>query len=110
MDLLLAVSGVVVAWICAPAQAQRSSCIEQSTRAQTEQYFIDDHGDPNSRLVTVGKPASGGELVYAISIRNPCARTAANLMIDQPVPEPGVYTNTTAKGDGTDRLFSEDGA
>jgi len=109
MNRSLAISNVALVLLCAAAQAQTSKCIEEKITAQTEKYYIDGQGEPASRLVELGKVASGDEAVYTILIRNSCAQPATNVVIDEPVPDHMTYTKTTAKGDGTDRVFSVDG-
>lgn len=93
---------------CTAAHAQTGKCIAQKMQVQKEQYYIDANGQPASRFVAPGNPVRGNELVYTILVRNQCATPAANVVIDIPLPPHVTYTKTTAKGDGTDRMFSID--
>ena len=51
----------------------------------------------------------GTEEVISITVTNVCSQPAKDLVVDRPVPERMTYIKGTAKGDGTDRIFSVDG-
>ena len=97
---------IVLALLSQAALAQ--NCIELKNIAQQEQQYTDTQGKPATRLVDLGKVVPGTEVVYTLTASNVCDKPAANVVINNPVPEHMTYVINSAMGAGTDMQFSLD--
>lgn len=101
MNRTLILAGMALALAGGAMHAATPSCLAQRMKAMPT-------GQP-----PVGAPVSATperEVAYVITLSSACRQTLDHLVIDRAVPRGMIYVKTTAKGDGTDRVFSTDGA
>lgn len=103
---LTAIAALLLA--CTTAFAQDKACVELKTTAETEQEVVE-QGQKVKRLVPAGKVVPGNEVVWTITARNVCDKSADNIVIANPVPEHMSYVAGSAMGTGTDITYSLDG-
>lgn len=92
----------------APA-APRAGCVELKSVAQTEQETRDDKGQKVVRLVPAASIVPGTQVVWTITASNVCDTPAANVLIDNPVPEHMSFVADSALGAGAAISYSLDG-
>jgi uncharacterized repeat protein (TIGR01451 family) len=69
----------------------------------------DASGKTATQPVATANVLPGVEVIYSITVSNDCSRPVSDVVVDKLVPENMNYLKGTAKGDGTDRIFSVDG-
>lgn len=89
--------------------AHAQNCIELKNEVQMEQEYTEANGQKAKRLVPVTKIVPGNEVVYTLSARNVCDKSADKVVIDNPVPQHTTYVMGSAMGTGTDITYSLDG-
>lgn len=92
----------------APAAA-RAGCVELKSAAQTEKEVLDEKGQKVLRLVPAASVVPGTQVIWTITASNVCDAPAANVLIDNPVPEHMSYLADTAIGAGASISYSLDG-
>jgi uncharacterized repeat protein (TIGR01451 family) len=88
--------------------AQEKGCIELKTSAETEQEYVNEQGQKAKRLVPVGKVVPGDEVIWTITAKNVCDKSAENIVVANPVPEHMSYVANSAMGVGTVIAYSLD--
>jgi uncharacterized repeat protein (TIGR01451 family) len=91
------------------AQTADRGCIELKTVAEIEEVYVDERGQPATRLAPAAKVVPGDEIVWTIVANNVCATPAGDVAITNPVPGHMHYVGNSAFGPGADIQFSLDG-
>lgn len=89
--------------------APRAGCVEVKSVAQTEQETRDQNGQTVVRLVDAAAIVPGTQVIWTITASNICAQPAANVLIDNPVPEHMSFVADSAVGAGAAISYSLDG-
>jgi uncharacterized repeat protein (TIGR01451 family) len=92
------------------AQPAERGCIELKTVAEIQEAYVDERGNPSTRLVPAAKVVPGDEIVWTIVASNVCATAAGDVAITNPVPQHMRYIGSSAFGPGADIVFSVDGS
>lgn len=93
----------------AAPSAPRAGCVELKSVAQTEQETRDEKGQKVVRLVPAASIVPGTQVVWTITASNVCDTPAANVLIDNPVPEHMSFVADSAIGAGAAISYSLDG-
>jgi uncharacterized repeat protein (TIGR01451 family) len=88
---------------------EASACIALKTAVEVQQVYTGSSGQALLRAIDSAHARPGDEATYTITVTNSCAAPAPDVVIDRPVPPHRSYLKGSAKGDGTDRVFSVDG-
>lgn len=91
------------------AHAADKGCIELKTVAESEQEYTTETGQKAKRLVPATKVVPGDEVIWTITAKNVCDKSADNIVIANPVPEQMSYVANSAIGVGSDITYSLDG-
>lgn len=86
--------------------------VKLSNAVQKVEYFVNDEGERESRLVEPASVVPGDELQYTISFENVSPDVtvdAGSVVITNPIPPQVIYLDGSAFGAGTDITFSADG-
>jgi uncharacterized repeat protein (TIGR01451 family) len=92
------------------AQTAERGCIELKTVAEVQQAYVDERGNPATRLVPAAKVVPGDEVVWTIVANNVCTTPAGDVAITNPVPQHMRYVGSSAFGPGASIVFSLDGS
>ena len=103
--LSLAAAAVHAAQPAAPGGA----CVSLETRALQEQSVAAADGAKKVTLVPATKVVPGDNVVWQTTARNSCASAAANVVINQAVPEHMTLVADSVAGADTRVLYSLDG-
>jgi uncharacterized repeat protein (TIGR01451 family) len=88
--------------------AQDKGCIELKTTAEVEQEYVNEQGQKAKRLAPAGKVTPGNEVIWTITAKNICDKSADNIVIANPVPEHMSYVASSAMGVGAAITYSLD--
>ena len=88
--------------------AQEKGCIELKTTAEVEQEYVNEQGQKAKRLAPAGKVTPGNEVIWTITAKNICDKSADNIVIANPVPEHMSYVASSAMGVGAAITYSLD--
>lgn len=77
--------------------------------AEKEEVFINEDGEPETRLVPAELVVPGEVIVFTARFTNIGIENATDLVINNPVPDNVVYIDFSARGDNSVVLFSVDG-
>jgi uncharacterized repeat protein (TIGR01451 family) len=91
------------------AQTAERGCIELKTVAEIQEQYIDERGNPATRLVPAAKVVPGDEVVWTIVASNVCSAPAGDVAITNPVPQHMRYVGESAFAAGAAIEFSLDG-
>ena len=92
----------------APAAA-RPGCIQLTAIAEVEKQIVDENGQKVTRLVPAAGVIPGNQVIYTVKAANVCEVPAANVLIDNPIPEHTAYVADSAIGAGAAISYSLDG-
>lgn len=85
--------------------------ITLSNTVQKVEYFTNEQGETESRLVEAAQVVPGDELAYTITFENVSADVtvdAGSVVITNPIPPQVIYLEGTAFGSGTTITYSAD--
>ena len=99
--------GLMALLFCSGAIAQDQ--INFQNIAEKEETFINEDGEPETRLIPAELVVPGEVIVFTSRFTNIGTEVATNLVINNPVPENVVYIDFSARGDNSVVLFSVDG-
>jgi uncharacterized repeat protein (TIGR01451 family) len=91
------------------AHAEEKGCIELKTTAETEQEYVNEQGQKTTRLAPLGKVVPGDQVIWTITAKNICNKSADHIVIDNAVPEHMKLVADSAVGAGTVITYSVDG-
>lgn len=89
--------------------AQPEGCVSLLTQALSEQSVTDADGKPRITLVPATKVVPGDLVVWQTTARNSCPNAAANMVINQAVPEHMTLVPEATGGAGSRIVYSLDG-
>jgi len=92
------------------AQTAERGCIELKTVAEVQEAYVDERGNPATRLVPAAKVVPGDEVTWTIVANNVCTTPAGDVAITNPVPQHMHYVGSSAFGPGAAIEFSLDGS
>jgi uncharacterized repeat protein (TIGR01451 family) len=84
-------------------------CVSLLTQALTEQSVTGADGQPRVTLVPATKVVPGDLVVWQTTARNSCPSAAANVVINQAVPEHMTLVPASAGGNASRIVYSLDG-
>lgn len=93
----------------AQSTPQAAPCVSLETRALQEQAVAGADGAKKISLVAATKVVPGDQVVWQTTARNSCASPAANVVINQAVPEHMTLVADSATGADTRIQYSLDG-
>jgi uncharacterized repeat protein (TIGR01451 family) len=93
----------------AGAAQPAGGCVSLETQALQEQSVTGADGKPRVTLVTATKVVPGDQVVWQTTARNSCASPAANVVINQAVPEHMKLVPDSATGAESRIVYSLDG-
>ncbi len=91
-------------------QAAEKGCIELKNTAEVEQEYVDEHGHKAKRLVPAAKVVPGDQVIYTVTAKNVCDKSADDIVIANPIPDHMRYVPQSAVGTGTEIAYSLNGA
>jgi len=92
------------------AQTAERGCIELKAVAEVQEAYVDERGNPATRLVPAAKVVPGDEVTWTIVANNVCTTPAGDVAITNPVPQHMRYVSSSAFGPGAAIEFSLDGS
>lgn len=92
------------------AQTAERGCIELKAVAEVQEAYVDERGNPATRLVPAAKVVPGDEVTWTIVANNVCTTPAGDVAITNPVPQHMRYVGSSAFGPGAQIVFSLDGS
>jgi len=92
------------------AQTAERGCIELKAIAEVQEAYVDERGNPATRLVPAAKVVPGDEVTWTIVANNVCTTPAGDVAITNPVPQHMHYVSSSAFGPGAEIVFSLDGS
>ena len=105
-------------WLCALVLLSGTTAgwadgeIVLENAVQKVEYFTNEQGERESRLVEPARVVPGDELAYTIAFENVSENVvvdAGSVVITNPIPAEVIYLEDTAFGAGTAITFSADG-
>ena len=87
-------------------QAAEKGCIELKNTAEVEQEYVDEHGHKAKRLVPAAKVVPGDQVIYTVTAKNVCDKSADDIVIANPIPDHMRYVPQSAVGTGTEIAYS----
>ncbi len=103
MKILL---GLLLSALAFSAAAQ--SHLDVQTSVQKEEAYVNDAGEPDTRLVDAKIVVPGETVFYTIRFQNVSAESADNVVITNPIGADLVYVAGSGFGAGSDMQFSVD--
>jgi uncharacterized repeat protein (TIGR01451 family) len=91
------------------ANAQEQNHLDVNTVVQKQEVTVNDEGESEIRLVSVGTVTPGERVVYTITFRNIGGEPAEEVVITNPIAESLTYLDGSAFGPGAAIEFSIDG-
>jgi uncharacterized repeat protein (TIGR01451 family) len=101
--------GLTVMATAASAAQPGGACVSLVTQALQEQSVTGADGKVRVTLVAATKVVPGDQVVWQTTANNSCASAAANVVINQAVPEHMNLVPQSATGDGSRIVYSLDG-
>jgi uncharacterized repeat protein (TIGR01451 family) len=99
----------LVAAAAGAAQPSSPACVSLQTQALQEQSVVGADGTRRVTLVPATTVVPGDQVVWQTTARNSCANAAANVVINQAVPEHMTLIADSAAGSEFRIVFSLDG-
>ncbi|MDW3095747.1 MAG: hypothetical protein R8G33_08755 [Gammaproteobacteria bacterium] len=91
------------------AIANPSNAIEVSSIVELEVISLDEQGNEIIKRIPAEKVTPGSEVIYTTRFKHNGAEPAEDIVISNPIPEHTIYKVGSAKGNGTETLYSVDG-
>jgi len=102
MGIALLIAMPLSAW------SQSRGHIQLQSVAEVEQEVMNTEGKMEIRRVPAAKVIPGTEVIFTQRYENVSQETAENAVISNPIPEHMIYTDGSARGEGTRITFSVD--
>ena len=93
----------------APAFAQDACKAVTRTTGEVEQEVVNAKGEKTKTLVPASKVVPGTEVIWTITVSNPCKKPLDKPVINDPVPEHMSLVPGSVIGAGSDVTYSVDG-
>jgi uncharacterized repeat protein (TIGR01451 family) len=89
--------------------ASAAPVLNMEIKAEREMTVTDDKGNTRTEKVTADTASPGDTVLYTLTYSNSGDEAAANVKIDNPIPEGNRYLPNSAWGENSELFFSIDG-